>query len=119
MIRTARRYINPLLWALTGWAVAIIANAITRQWAGRWAPAVHIDEIIIGLAFGAMRYIQREFKIERVYTSHEKEAKVREALTVLQYGSKDGDKDKAVRTILNMLEEQKPMRHRDDSEVAP
>jgi len=107
MPRSRRRLLNPLLWAVVGWLGAIVAGVVSHRLSGRWMIAAHLDEILVGLLFGGMRWLHGEWRVERVHHTHEVDGRVREALVVLQHGTSESSKSTAVQTILDALDKQR------------
>lgn len=108
MTMTARRLVTPLLWAILGWVCAMIANAVSFELSLRWSPLMHVGEIFMGLLFGTMRWLHGSWRV--VYAPDRVDEKVRGALVVLQHGTKDSDKSKAVAVIVAALDQKESSR---------
>jgi len=109
MIRTMRGYINPMAWAIMGWALAILGNLLGKGLGARYPVLIHCDELLVGFGFGVLRWLHGEWQIEHIHESRAMELKIRNALQVLYHGDNPVVRRDALRDVLEAFEKHRPV----------
>jgi len=109
MIRTVRGYLNPLIWALVGWALAVIGNVISEHVGLHFHFMLRVDEIITGLGFGFLRWLAGEWQMEYIYHSRAMETQIRNALQVLYSGEDQESRRQALHEVIEAFEHHRPV----------
>ena len=119
MVRTVRGWVNPILWAILAWAIAVAGNTIAHsliQTAGHYVHSpsylhlmIHADEVFVGICVGFMRWLHGEWQLETIHQTRDMEIKMRNALQVLYLGEGEELRRKAFYQILDAFEEDRPI----------
>jgi hypothetical protein len=107
MIRTTRKFLNPLLWGLAGYLLAVVGNIIGAHFTSM--RMIHADQIFVGLGIGLMRWLHEEWEIDQVHRSSDVEIKIRNALQVLYQGEDPATRRVALDTLIAAFEEHRPV----------
>lgn len=119
MIRTARGYINPLLWGICGWGIAVLGNGIAHYLIELFSPVqmmhgymhllIHSDELFVGFCIGIMRWVHGNWQIEHIHQSRQMEVRIRNALQVLYLHENPDKRREALNEVLAAFDQHRPV----------
>jgi hypothetical protein len=96
------------VWGAFGWAMSVIGNHLAAH-THLASELVHVDEIFVGIAIGLMRWFQGEWRLERVYTGHSTELKIRNGLQLMMMHNSPEIRRKAMQDVLSAFEGSRPV----------
>lgn len=109
MIKTALRWVNPFLWGVVGWMVALFGNELVLVYGRRHPYLIHLDEAFAAIAFAFFRWLQGEIQVERIHHSREVERRLRGALQTLYHSTNEEHRRAAISEILRVMERERPV----------